>query len=342
MPLTRPMRFLPAGAAVSCAALALCPAHAGEAPPPLVIPPPVAIQPPLVVPPPVKPPPALAPEIRAMIEAAVASGDAATAQKVIAIARKVAPEAADGDIDAIEKAWKADVAARHAAAEEKRLASLRGAGPLDNWKGNVEFGAYRSTGSSSNLGLLGSLALERTSIDWTHKLIARADLQRTDGETSSERLLASWQPNYRFDKSTYAFGLAQYEHDPFAGYDDRYTLGGGFGYRALSGPRMQLDLEGGPALRYTDSIEGITRSRIVGRGSLNFRWQLTPTLKLTQQSAFYLESDDSNATLTTAVDTKVIGDLQARFSYNVQYEGNSPAGTQGLNTQSRVTFVYGF
>src|SRR5690606_24769786 len=133
------------------------------------------------------------------------------------------------------------------------------------------------TGNASNLGALGSLELTRIGIDWTHKLIARADIQSTDGETTAERILASWQPNYRMNKRTYAFGLAQYEHDPFAGYDGRYTLGGGIGYRALTGRTLQLDLEGGPALRYTDEggdLAGIRdrNSEIVGRGSLKVMW----------------------------------------------------------------------
>lgn len=287
------------------------------------------------------PPPPLAPEVRAMIEIAIADGDQAAARQIIAVARKVSPRG-DKEIDAIERAWKDRLAAKAAADEEKRIARLRNAGPFEVWSGNVEVGGFRSTGTSSSLGAFASIGLQRATIDWTHKLTASADLQRTNGDTSAERFLASWQPNYRFSKKAYAFGLAQYERDPFAGYDARVTLGAGMGYRPLNTPTLKLEIEGGPALRHTAPIDGLERTHLVGRGSLNLQWQVTPTLKLSQQTAVFLEADASNAVATTALDTKLIGNLKARLSYNIQYEGNTPLSTNALNTQSRVTFLYGF
>ena len=288
-----------------------------------------------------EPPPPLPHDVRLMIETAIAGGDEATARQVIAVARKVALRG-DKEIDAIEQAWKGRLAAKAAAEEEQRLARLRNAGPFEVWSGNVEVGGFRSTGTSSSLGAFAAINLQRATIDWTHKLTASADLQKTNGDTSAERFLVSWQPNYRFSKTAYAFGLAQYERDPFAGYDTRATLGAGLGYRPLNTADLKLELEGGPALRHTAPIDGFDRTHLVGRGSLNLQWQVTPTLKLTQQTAVFLESDASNAVATTALDTKLIGNLKARLSYNVQYEGNSPLGTNALNTQSRVTFLYGF
>jgi putative salt-induced outer membrane protein len=284
---------------------------------------------------------ALDPGIRKMIETAIATGDPATVASVLAVARQAAPEAKDG-IDEQEKAWRTQLAAKTAKAHEEQLARLRTASPLENWKGEVEVGASRSTGSTTSFGLLGALDLKREGVDWTHKLSARADVQSTNGQTTTERIFAAWQPNYRFQEKTYAYGLAQFEHDPFAGYDSRYTLGGGLGYQALDGARLKLSLEGGPAVRRIDEVHGGIHSRIAGRGSLNLNWRVTPTLSLTQNTAVYLEGADGNVVANTALDTKLIGNLKARFSYNVQYERNPPVGSSELNTQSRATFVYSF
>lgn len=283
----------------------------------------------------------LDPGIRKMIETAVAKGNEATVTSVLAVARQAAPDA-KAEIDALEQSWRTGLTAQKARAEEEHLAQLRAAGLFDNWKGEVEFGASRSTGSTTNFGLLGALDLKREGIDWTHQLSARAEVQRTNGQTTTERTFAAWQPNYRFQTKTYAYGLAQYEHDPFAGYDDRYTLGGGLGYRALSSDRVKLEFEGGPTLRRVQEVDGDVQSRLAGRGSMNFNWRVTPTLSFSQKTAVYLEGEDGNLIANTALDTKLIGNLKARFSYNVQYERNPPIGTAGLNTQSRATFVYGF
>ena len=190
----------------------------------------------------------LDPGIRKMIDTAIAKGDSATVASVLAVARQAAPEAKQ-EIDERERAWQTQVAAKTAAANEAKRVELRAASPLAHWKGEVEIGASRATGTTTSFGMLGALDLKREGIDWTHKLSARADVQSTNGETTAERIFAAWQPNYRFQERAYAYGLAQYEHDAFAGYDNRYTLGGGLGYRALDGARLKLELEGGPALR---------------------------------------------------------------------------------------------
>jgi putative salt-induced outer membrane protein len=337
MPASFPYSLLAATALVSAPALAQPEEIQLDLVQPIIVflPPP---PPPFIV---IDPPAALPPNVRLMIETAIAGGDEATARHVIAVARKVAPRG-DKDIDAIENAWKNRLAARAAEQEEKRLASLRNAGPFDAWKGSVEVGGFRSTGTSSSLGAFAAINLERATIDWSHRLVANADIQETNGDTSAERLLASWQPNYRFSKQAYGFGIAQYERDPFAGYEGRATLGVGIGYRPLNTPALKLELEGGPAIRHTVPIDGFDRTHLVGRGSLNLQWQVLPTVKLTQRTAVFLENDASNVVATTALDTKLIGTLKSRISYNVQYEGDTPVGTNPLSTQSRVTFLYGF
>jgi putative salt-induced outer membrane protein len=283
----------------------------------------------------------LDPGIRKMIETAIAKGDKATIESVLAVARQAAPEAAE-EIDRHELTWRGQAAVTSAVVAQIRRAELRSASVVENWNGEVEAGASRSTGSTSNFGLLGSFDLKREGEEWVHRLTARAEVQSTNDETTTERVIAAWQPSYRFDDKVYAFGLAQYEHDPFAGYDHRYTLGGGLGWRAFTGDRFKLELEGGPTWRQVYEVDGVTRSSLAGRGSLNLDWRLTPTLSLTQKTAVYLEGDDGSVVANTALDTKLIGNLKARFSYNVQYERNPPIGTAALNTQSRATFVYGF
>jgi putative salt-induced outer membrane protein len=283
----------------------------------------------------------LDPGIRKMLETAIGQGDEATVLSVIKVARQAAPEAKQ-QIDEQEQSWRRQLAAKTAKAEADKLAAVRAASPLENWKGEVEFGASRSTGNSTGFGFLGSLDLKREGVEWTHALSARAEIQSTDGTTTAERIITAWQPSYRFQERTYAYGLVQYEHDRFAGYTGRYTLGGGLGYRPLDSGRLKLALEGGPALRHVNEVDGSERDRVAGRGSLDLAWRITPTLSFTQKTAVYVEGRDGNVVANTGLDTKLIGNLKARFSYNVQYERNPPIGSSELNTQSRATFVYGF
>jgi len=321
----------------------VAPAHAQDAaaiPIPFADPPP----PPIIEapPPPVIPPkPALDPAIRNMIDAAIQGGDFASAEAVIKYARVAAP-GADKEIDAIESAWKTELADNDARAADERRARLATAGVLENWKGEAELGGSRSTGTTQSFGVVASADATREGLAWKHTLHAQAEFQQTDGVRTTERIRAWWQPNYKFSARGYAYGLAQFERDPFAGYDERYTAGTGIGYSLITGPRIKFDLEGGPAVRDTRSITGDDSTRLVGRGSMKFNWQVSPTLQFTQTGSLYLEHGDSNVNSVTALDTKLIGALKARLSYNIQYEKDAPVGTRTLNTQSRATLVYSF
>jgi putative salt-induced outer membrane protein len=279
--------------------------------------------------------------VRKLIATAIASGDEAALAAVLKMA-KLAYPTYKAAIATTTVEHDAQVAAKQAADERARIARLSDPNPLANWKGEVELGASRSTGNTRNLALYAAGRGEREGLNWRHTLVGRADLQSTDGVTTGERITASYQPNYKFDERLYAYGIGQFEHDRFLGYNGRYTLGGGIGYGIIRRTGLILDFEGGPALRHTNFIEGNRETGLASRASLKFRWTLGPNLQLAQDAAIYLAPDDNNAVATTSLDTRLIGALKARFSYNVQYERDTPEGRRSLDTLSRATLVYNF
>ena len=276
-----------------------------------------------------------------MIEAAIAGGDAATIEAVIRLARET-HASAGAEIDSIQERWRLRVGEAEQRRKAEREAALASADLLDNWKGQIELGASRSTGRSRYFGLYGSLGFDREGLRWRHKLQARAEIQEGRNVTSTERLVASWQPNYKFGERLYSYGLAQFEADRVQGYDSRYTLGGGLGYGLLAAKDAKLDFEGGPAFRAIDPVSGASRSSLAARASLNLRWAIAPTLELKQTSAFYLEDGESSASALTTLDAKLLGPLKARLSYDLRYENRARSGGSSLDTLSRATLVYSF
>ena len=279
--------------------------------------------------------------VRAMIEAAIAQGDSKTIEAVIRLARET-HGSAGAEIDSIQERWRLRVTEAEQRQRLEREAALARADLLDNWKGQVELGASRSTGRTSYLGLYGSLGFDREGLRWRHKLQARAEIQEGRNVTNTERLVASWQPNYKFGERLYAYGLAQIEADRAQGYESRYTAGGGLGYGVLASADAKLDFEGGPAFRRVDPVADSPQSSVAARASLNFRWAIAPTLELKQTSAFYLEQGDSSASALTTLDARLLGPLKARLSYDLRYENNARSGGASLDTLSRATLVYSF
>lgn len=272
--------------------------------------------------------------VKAMIEAALKGGNEAEIAAVVKYASLANPDDAEA-IRAMADGWRA-------ARDEARHKRIAEAGPLDLWSGKGELGASRSTGNSDVTGLFASLGLTREGLKWRHVLKAEADYQRSRGVTTKERFLVSYEPNYKFDDRLFAYGLAQYERDTSLGYDARYAASGGLGYSLARGPGLSIDVQGGPALRLTDFTAGGEEQSFGGRTALSARWAVTPTVALTQEASAYVETRSSTLIANTALETKLIDELKARISYNVQYESNPPAGADPLDTQSRVTLVYSF
>lgn len=312
---------------------------------------PVAANAQAIILPVVAPEPALPTAVRAMIDAAIATGDEAKVRTVVDLAKATNPAAA-ADIDSLYKAFADNRSEQSRIAEEKRLAALREAGPLDNWKGRGEFGGFRSTGNSSNSGLSAALDLRREGIDWTHQLRASADYQRSAGVTTREKYFAAYEPRYQIGDDLFAYGLTQLESDRFQGFDGRYALSAGVGYQALKRADLNLAVKAGPALRHTDFTSGENDTRLAGLLGIDFDWTVADGLKLTQDSNLVTETggaatlfvDGRNTTLAlvTGLEARITGKLSTRLSYAVDYQSDPQPGKVGTDTLSRVTFVYGF
>jgi putative salt-induced outer membrane protein len=288
---------------------------------------------------------------RAMIDAAIASGDERKVATVIGLARTTWPEERS-TIDAINDQWKITLAARRAAEAEAEQTALINAGIFDRWSGEGELGAFQSSGNTDSVGVAAALRLDREGIDWTHSIRLRADYQRQNGSTSREQFAASYEPRWQFDENIFAYGLAQYERDRIQGFSSRYSVSGGFGYRVIDNPKLKLSLKAGPAYRVTDFTDGTSADRLAGLVGLDFDWQMLDRLKLTQDVEALAETggeatlifDGANTTinLVTGLDFRVSNRLRSRLSYKVEYDSNPPTGSEGTDTLTRATLIYGF
>jgi putative salt-induced outer membrane protein len=277
-------------------------------------------------------------DLKAMLDAAIADGDAKTIAKLFDYAGQARPDLAPALAD-LRATWQAQVAARAAAATEIAQRRLADAGPLDLWSGQVEFGASWSTGPTDNLGALASLDLKRDGIDWSHRLQFRGEIQETDGIRAVERLLASWQPRYATSPKSYLFGIGQFEHDPALGYDARYTAGLGAGWSLSSGKAVKLALEGGPAIRHTVS-DGDEQTRLAGRGTLDLGVAIGPRLDFTQRVSVFYEDGTSSGLLSSALDSKISDKLKLRLSYEYRIEEDGLRGVSTSGSVSRASLVY--
>lgn len=272
--------------------------------------------------------------VKAMLDAAMASGNEGDVATIVKYARNAAPESAD-TIAKIAADWRTQ---RRLASQQK----IREAGFFELIKGRAELGAYATTGNSENIGVTASLELRREAIEWRHKLRLQADYQKSLGVVTREHYLAAYEPNWKFDERAYMYGAAQFESDRLLGYTTRYSTSVGAGYSALKTPALRLDLELGPAFRHTRFTDATIESNVAARGSLDFDWKMTKGVSLHQNASAYLQSANSTVSSKSALQARVIGPLSAQLSYTLQYESMPPAGRRTTDTTSRAALVVDF
>lgn len=273
--------------------------------------------------------------IKAMLDAAMASGNENDVNTVLKYAKAAAPESA-AQISRTVDNWRTD-------RRRKREQSIREAGLFDLIKGRAELGAYVTQGNSNNIGLSAVVELRREALEWRHKVRLQADYQESIGVVTRERYVASYEPNWKFDDRAYMYGAAQFEADRILGYRDRFSVSAGVGYSAFKRPRLRLDLELGPAYRYTEFTDGREESKPAIRGSIDFEWKPLARVTVRQNASAYIQ-EDANSTVTskTALQSRLIGPLSAQLSYTLQYESLPPAGRKTTDTVSRAALVVDF
>jgi putative salt-induced outer membrane protein len=277
-------------------------------------------------------------DLQALVDAAIVDGDDRVLAKLFGYIEKARPDLARAVTQA-RLAHDEQVATRRSAAAEAARQKLVEAGPLENWSGQIEFGASWSTGPAESLGAVGALDLKRDGLTWTHRLSLRGEIQDTNGVRAVERIVASWQPRFALAPQAYLFGLGQYERDPALGYEARYSAALGAGWALTAGRPLRLSLEGGPALRRTYQA-GMERSRLAGRGTLDLRLAIGPRLELGQRASLFYEDGTSSGILASTIDSKISAKLKLRITYEYRSEEDGLTGASSSGSISRASLIY--
>ena len=179
--------------------------------------------------------------VKAMIDAAIASGNKQDVLAVVKIAKATNPNDL-AEIDSMMADYNAKQAKIAATAQRKK----QEAGFFEDWKGQGELGGFRSTGNTRNLGITGGVKLVKDAVKWRLNFRARADYERNRGRTTRDQISVTIEPNYKFSKKLYAYGLTQFERDLLQGFSARYTVSGGLGYELVKTKDVRLAVKAGP------------------------------------------------------------------------------------------------
>lgn len=271
--------------------------------------------------------------VEAMIRKAAESGDKAKIDSVADVAKATYPRYGE-QISALASSLKADI-------ERRRVAAMKDRTFYEGWKGSIEAGFNKSTGNTNETGTLFQLDTTRDGVTTRQRINALHDRQKTDGDLTRSRSLASYQLNRKLGDRFSVYGLVGWEKDRFAGYTRRFTESFGFGYQLLDREDMSLSIDAGPAFRQVRFVEGGSESKTAARASLAYRWDILPTLTFSQDVAAVLDGSKT-FTSTTALTSKLWGALSGRLSYYVIHEGDPVDDRKKTDTTMRLSLVYSY
>jgi putative salt-induced outer membrane protein len=200
--------------------------------------------------------------VAAMIEAA--AGNADQLRAVVEVAKKTNP----GSVAEIE-ARAAALRTAKVVAREQRLAAQ---GVFNGWSGSGEAGGFISSGNTSNKGVAIGINIVKETRTWKHAVRGQVDYQEDNNVKSRERYFAGYEGNYRVTPNFYVLGTLSYERDIFSGFNQRFAESFGIGYKLVNAPRVQVAIDGGPAVRQTQYKNARSDNSFAGRAGLNAKW----------------------------------------------------------------------
>lgn len=161
------------------------------------------------------------------------------------------------------------------------------------------------------------------------------------GVDSANSTVFTEKSEYRFAKKTFVFGRIRHEEDEFSGFDHQSIISFGIGHVFFENGH-NLEASAGVGYKDTENDLGEESQETVFDGELKYRYKISETSTFNQN--VFVESGESNtySKSETFLKLVVVGNLGAKFGYEVKHNSDVPLGTDQTDTITTVTLVYSF
>jgi putative salt-induced outer membrane protein len=223
------------------------------------------------------------------------------------------------------------------------LAQAPAAAPPDPFAGSAALGYLATSGNTEATSLNSSLKIV-WDLDgpWKHDFTALAIRATQDDVTTAEAYAAGYKGQRDFSATSYIFFTGDWRQDEFSGYDRQVSETVGYGRRLLDTPRHLLALEGGAGAKQSELITGEELDEAIVRGGLDYLLTLTESSTFNQK--FLIEQGDDNryTESTSALKTRIVGNLALVLSYVIKNNSDVPVGIENTDRFTAISLEYGF
>ncbi|WP_144214296.1 DUF481 domain-containing protein [Shewanella donghaensis] len=214
--------------------------------------------------------------------------------------------------------------------------------------GEAELGATLTTGNTDTASVKARLGLKQELGNWENAYLLEGLYNEDSGENTAKRYYAGAQGDYIFDDKNYLFVTANYEADPFTGFDYKMIASSGYGHKFIDTADVFLSAEIGPGYIYkklddeqSAALGYDSEDSIVAHGALNFSYAITETSKFTQ--LFVADyGDNLEGRSESALTANIVGALAMKFAVIVRYNSEPLDNKKSTDTETNMTLLYAF
>ncbi len=209
------------------------------------------------------------------------------------------------------------------------------------WTGEAELGVVSTSGNTDTKTLNTKLKLRHERGRFTHDGSAYFLYSSDTGRTTAQRLVLTVKDTYHLREVDYLFVSLRYEDDLFSGYEYRFIETVGYG-RHFFHNSLTIAVEAGPGGRHSKFMDGTVTDEFLFRVSGNLVWRLTESTSLTEDLSTETGYSGTVIESTTALKSRIIGNLAMKTSVEVRYNTEVPQGVKKMDITTSVTLVYTF
>ena len=214
---------------------------------------------------------------------------------------------------------------------------------LRDWKGSVKAGANWANGNTQRQQYNAGLTMDRDWQDWAVKLDVSAKGTRENKVRTEERYRLNTQLDRKLDAQNYVFGGVEYVNDVFSGFNYRTTETLGYGRHLLQRPKLKLNTQVGLGVRESeDSVTEKKTTEVVATPKADLLWKVTDNLDFSQDLYATIGSKKTISHSTTALKSKLIGNLSMQLQLDVEHVSTVPTGTKKTDSTTSLNLVYDF
>ena len=209
------------------------------------------------------------------------------------------------------------------------------------YTGTLEAGLQYSTGNSELQDYNAKAEIERDSLNWTNRAMARFALTEADGEPSEEEYRGELESQYKLSDVDFLFGEIDAERDLFSGYEYRINEVLGYGRKWVNGDAFKWHSKVGAGFQHYEEEGQDREDAPVGRFENDLEWQIAETLSL--ENNIRVDVSDLTAVRTeTAIKNQLMGALFLKLAVITNYLSDVPAGSEDTDIDTMVNLSYEF